>query len=161
MPIAFNFPTELFILRRHESYALERFAYNVARIAASAIQSSVLPNQFSVHFECAEEFDVWITSNNDSRGDPVNSEVHASTAMPIILLGLCVYFGAGLTRDELEYWRKDTSKFRSAIEQFRMVFQEPLSAGAINAFEAVRREVATLGGMEVWKEDTANHFDRG
>lgn len=118
-------PTEIFSLDRHESYAHERFAYDILRIAVPALRVAHMPDNIVVHLASESSplglwtFDVWITPTSGRFSADADFEVHATAASPAIVLGICHHFAEGLFDERRRrHWREHIEEFRQHVIAF-------------------------------------------
>ncbi len=160
MTIKFHFSNDIFLLERHESYALERFAYNAARIGAQAFRPSGRSYDVSIVFDEDAGFRARIGAANSVIGEINEFEIHTTPISPIMILGHCSSFGEGLNSASLMRWISDNSAFQCAVEKFRSTFlkcnEEYASLGSL---QCIRDCVAALGGHRILTGECPNYFD--
>ncbi len=157
---SFHFPEGLFLLERHESWAFERFAYCVARVADQALRHPKYGRQFTLRFDARNTFDVSIGPKEDSLADTLDLAVHVTTFVPIALLGVCRHVGLGLLdRSMLEYWTSEPTKYRQLLAEAGTQLRLAAEVEPADFVKCVRHQVDLVGGTSILLGDTLNYFD--
>ena len=162
MSVNFCFPNDIFRLERHESFAIERFAYNAARIGVQALQCGGLPDCLRIVFDNAPNFSAYIGPTKDNSGNTIGFALHSTPISCIIILGICHFFGDvfGDAIFDVDTLGGDHSAFIDSVEAFRSIFSDAdqdYEARGLKQF--IRNKIAVLGGTDVLAGNCANYFD--
>jgi hypothetical protein len=158
-----HFPPEIFTLARHESFAHERFAYAMLRIATPVLNAAQLPINTSIHFDprpgiAPWGFDVAIGPRISPEGNLDGFQVRCTGLVPAFVLGVCHYFASGLfNQSRLSSWIDDTTAFREHVMSFRAIYAGVATEYRRNGLASALRRF--YGEMALGPENLSNLAD--
>lgn len=111
------YPSNIFLLERHEIFPYERFAYNALKVGVPALKEKLDNNQFDVNMSDDSSF---ITNFSIGRFESDDGYVINTNAYtPPLLLVFCKYFEKLFIDDELFLaFCKKPEKFRDFIKDY-------------------------------------------
>jgi hypothetical protein len=155
MSTLMKFPPGVFSLERHETFAIERFSYNLARAAGQILFLFEPRVALEITFSEEPHFDVWVSMLQSDDDNEVRYKINASAISPQIILGLCHFISSTIS----PYQSTKVDEFQESVARFISVFAGIDADKNSSLNDRLRSSGKQLGGLLSLVPDTVNAFD--